>query len=76
MNTDNRIAALKTRLNLSSAELAAYLGVARATADKWIKGERQPPAVAGRLLDVLALVELVNPDLHVLLCDDHRKGAK
>jgi DNA-binding transcriptional regulator YiaG len=61
---NNRIAALKTRLNLSPTELAHYLGVARPTADKWTKGERQPPAVALRLLDVLALVEMALPDIH------------
>ena len=68
----NRIAAFKTRLNLSPADLAAYLGVARPTADKWTKGERQPPAVALRLLDVLALVEMTLPDVHNSLIN--RKG--
>jgi DNA-binding transcriptional regulator YiaG len=61
---NNRIAALKARLNLSPAELAHYLGVARPTADKWLAGQRRPPAIAMRLLDVLALVEMALPDVH------------
>jgi len=61
---DNRIKTLQARLGLSPADLARYLGVARPTADKWLAGQRRPPMVAMRLLDILALLEITLPDVH------------
>ena len=61
---ENPFQSLKTRLNLSTAQFAAYLGVPLPTCAKWLRGEREAPAVARRLLDVLQLVEMTCPDVH------------
>ena len=63
----NRVLALQGRLGLSDKQLAHYLGVPLATAYKWTKGERAPPAVAHRLMDVLALIEMTAPEIHASL---------
>jgi transcriptional regulator with XRE-family HTH domain len=62
--TPAQLAAIAQRLNLSTQALADYLGVPVHTLTKWQNGTRTPPAVAARLLAVLAIVETVAPDLH------------
>ena len=61
---ENPFPALQARLGLSTAQLATYLGVPLPTCAKWLRGEREAPAVARRLLDVLQLVEMTCPDVH------------
>ena len=70
MNTE--LTALQARLDLTGAEMAAYLGVPRPTWDKWARGEREPPAALHRLLEVLGYVEVLCPALHDQLVN--RKG--
>jgi len=62
--TPAQLAAIAQRLNLSTQALADYLGVPVHTLTKWQNGTRTPPAVAARLLAVLALIETLAPDLH------------
>jgi len=62
--TPAQLAAIAQRLNLSTQALADYLGVPVHTLTKWQNGTRTPPAVAARLLAVLAIVETLAPDLH------------
>lgn len=62
--TPAELAALAQRLHLSTPALAAYLGAPVPTVIKWQNGTRRPPAVAARLLAVLATVEALAPDLH------------
>jgi len=62
--TPTQLAAIAQRLNLSTQALADYLGVPVHTLTKWQNGTRTPPAVAARLLAVLAIVETLAPDLH------------
>ena len=62
--TPAQLAELAQRLNLSTQALADYLGVPVHTLIKWQNGTRRPPAVAARLLAVLAIFETMAPELH------------
>ena len=59
-----RLAALQARLGLSAQGMAQYLGVPLPTYRNWRDGHREPPAVAGRLLEVLGTVEALAPAIH------------
>lgn len=54
----------RATLGLSVNGMAAYLGVPVNTYTKWEKGERQPPAAARKLFDVLRLVQVLAPQVH------------
>lgn len=54
----------RATLGLSVNGMAAYLGVPVNTYTKWEKGERQPPAAARKLFDVLRLVQILAPQVH------------
>ena len=60
----NPFKALQTRLNLDEPRAAAYLGVSVFTFRKWSTGDRKPTAAVARLLEVLGMVEAMNPALH------------
>lgn len=62
--TATRIAALRERLRLTNTQAADYLGVPIHTYIKWQSGERTPPAVAIRLLDVMGSLETIAPSIH------------
>lgn len=62
--TAARIAALRERLKLTKPQAADYLGVPVFTYIKWESGERTPPAVALRLLDVMGSLETIAPTIH------------
>lgn len=62
--TPAQLAQLAQRLSLSTQSMADYLGVPVHTLIKWQNGTRTPPAVAARLLAVLAIVETLAPELH------------
>lgn len=59
-----RISALRDRLKLTKHQAADYLGVPVFTYIKWESGERTPPAVAIRLLDVMGSLETIAPAIH------------
>lgn len=59
-----RLADLRSRLDLSPAQMADYLGVPLYTLRKWESGERSGSATLLRLLDVLGMVEAMAPALH------------
>lgn len=59
-----RLVALQDRLGLTAQGMAQYLGVPLATYRNWRDGHREPPAVAGRLLEVLGTVEALAPAIH------------
>ena len=59
-----RLADLRSRLDLSPAQTANYLGVPIHTLRKWESGERTGSATLLRLLDVLGLLEALAPNLH------------
>ena len=62
--TTERLAALQARLGLSAQGMARYLGGPLPTWRNWRDGHREPPAVAGRLLEVLGTVEALAPAIH------------
>jgi DNA-binding transcriptional regulator YiaG len=62
--TTERLAALQARLGLSAQGMAVYLGVPLPTWRNWRDGHREPPAVVGRLLEVLGTVEALAPAIH------------
>ena len=62
--TTERLAELQARLGLSAHGMARYLGVPLPTYRNWRDGHREPPAVAGRLLEVLGTVEALAPGIH------------
>ncbi len=53
-----------TRLNLSEEQGAEYLGVPVYTFKKWLTDQRKPSASAIRLVEVLATIEVLSPDLN------------
>lgn len=59
-----RLADTRSRLKLSPAQMADYLGVPIHTLRKWESAERQGSATLTRLLDVLGMVEALSPALH------------
>lgn len=59
-----RLAQTRSRLDLSPAEMADYMGVPIYTLRKWESGERGSSAAVMRLLDVLGMVEALAPALH------------
>ncbi len=59
-----RIASLRDRLKLTKHQAADYLGVPVHTYIKWESGERTPPSVAVRLLDVMGSLETIAPAIH------------
>lgn len=61
--TTERLAALQARLGLSAQGMARLLGVPLPTWRNWRDGHREPPAVAGRLLEVLGVIEALAPDV-------------
>lgn len=69
--SDN-LKALQARLGLSAQGMALYLGVPLPTYRNWRDGHREPPAVAGRLLEVLGTVEALAPDIHAHLMPSRR----
>ena len=62
-----RLADLRSRLDLSPAQMADYLGVPIHTLRKWESGERSGSATLLRLLDILGMVEALAPGLHAAL---------
>jgi DNA-binding transcriptional regulator YiaG len=62
--TAARLLATQTRLGLTDASMARYLGVPVSTWRNWACGHREPGAVTARLLDVLDAVECLAPDMH------------
>ena len=53
-----------TRLNLSEEQGAEYLGVPVYTFKKWLTGQRKPNASAIRLVELLATIEVLSPELN------------
>jgi len=51
--TPAEIAALREKVGVSQAVLAAYLNVAPHTVSQWERGERRPTGAALKLLDVV-----------------------
>jgi DNA-binding transcriptional regulator YiaG len=62
--TAARLLATQTRLGLTDASMARYLGVPLSTWRNWACGHREPGAVTARLLDVLDAVECLAPEMH------------
>lgn len=57
----------RDRLNLSSQGMAQYVGVPHNTWIKWERGQRNPPASALALFQVLMMAETLAPALHEAL---------
>lgn len=62
-----RIAAIQERHSMTDEQCAEYLGVPIHTLRNWRTGKRIPAAVVYKLLDVLGLIEAINPHLHSAL---------
>ena len=59
--------AMLDRLDLNQAQGAAYLGVSKQAFGTWLSGQRTPTPAVRRLVDILAMLEVVSPDLHAHL---------
>lgn len=57
----------RDRLNLSPQGMAHYVGVPHNTWIKWERGQRNPPASALALFQVLMMAETLAPALHEAL---------
>lgn len=64
---------LQVRLKLDDNQCADYLGVPVYTFRKWATGERNPSAAVVRLLEVLGMIEAMNPTLHASLIPEKHK---
>lgn len=63
-HTRSRLRDTRSRLSLSQAGMAQYLGVPLPTYTKWEQGTRVPAHALTRLLDVLEIVEAHAPEIH------------
>lgn len=54
---------LMQRQGMSQAELAIWLGVPISSLRKWLNGERQPSQATVRLVEIMAALETIAPDL-------------
>lgn len=61
--TENPFARLAARLGLDETRAAGLMGVPVYTWRKWASGQRQASASAYRVLDLLAMMEALAPDL-------------
>lgn len=61
------VCAMQTRLALDDKSMAALLGVPIQTWQHWRRGTRAPAAATVRLLEVLATIEVLAPDVHAAL---------
>jgi len=69
MSTVDTIRAIQSRHDLSQAVLCRYLGVPQGTLGNWLAPEgasyaKEPSRAVARLVEVLALVETLAPELH------------
>lgn len=71
-----RLEALRTSLDLTHEQSAAFIGVSPHTLRKYLYGERGPATVISRLLDVLDLVRTLAPALHGALVQDVKSLEK
>lgn len=65
----------KSDLGLSDQAFAAYLGVPKNTASKWLDGTRNPDAAPLRLMATLRRIQTDAPDLHDALIEEARASA-
>lgn len=61
--TENPFARLAARMHLDELQAAGLMGVPVHTWRKWTTGQRQASASAYRVLDLLAMMEALAPDL-------------
>jgi transcriptional regulator with XRE-family HTH domain len=71
-----RLETLRTSLDLTHDQTAAFIGVSPHTLRKYLYGEREPATVVSRLLDVLDLVQTLAPALHSAMVQDVRDAGK
>lgn len=63
LTLENPFTRMAQRMGLSETRAAGLLGVPVHTYRKWASGQRTPSASAYRVLDLLALMETLAPDL-------------
>ena len=63
----DRIRALMLKHDMTQAQCAIYLGVPLGTLLNWLQHAREPNTVITRLLDVLAMLEVLAPGIHASL---------
>lgn len=66
----------RQRLKLTDEQMACYYGTPYTTMHKWLTGEREPATVVSRLTEILRLIEVAAPDLHLKLIMDCKIRAK
>lgn len=66
-----RLKGTMERFDLNILELAAYLGVTPPAVRHWLEGTRAPTRSTIKLIDVLATVEALAPDLHEQFLPQH-----
>ena len=65
----HRVLQTVERLNFNEKQAARYFGVPVFTLRKWLNGEREPSASMARLLEVLEIVENMDPEIDNILKD-------
>lgn len=70
-----RLRATMARLGMNQTQLGEYLGVPQTTVNNWFTGGRQPNKSVIRLLDVLATIETLAPNIHANLMPEPRRAG-
>ncbi len=68
--------AMKARLGLSNSQMSRYLGVPSSTLMSWMAGRRNPSRCAQKLIDVLGMLETLQPRTHELFLPTNETGKR
>ena len=71
-----KLRALMERKGWGQNETARYLGIPPGTLGNWMQGKKRPTRVVGRLIDVLAAVEMFAPHVYNGIIETKVKKAK
>lgn len=67
---------MKARLGLSNSQMSRYLGVPPSTLLSWMAGRRNPSRCAQKLIDVLGMLETLQPRTHELFLPTNEIGKR
>lgn len=73
--TNEKLKQWRLDLVVTPSQMAAYLGVDVSTYSRWESGERQWPKIAGRLMSVLRMIEVLHPKLAKSLLKGNKENG-
>ena len=71
--TKEQLNQLQQDLDFDRKEMAHLFGVSIHTMIKWLKGERQPPAIVDKFVHVLTIIRMMSPEVYNSLIAQSRR---